>query len=286
MKQGFPRIAIVLAGGWGSRMLPFSKRVPKEMLPINGVPAIQLVVEECVAAGFREVLVISRPGDRIVREHLCEPASHGPFASGPLAALDPVRTWPGDLRLEVIEETPSPRYGSAAPLFQLRDRLAGEPCFAVAFADDVVRGGPPAIHEVAEAFVEHAALAAVACQVRPRTDIAGRFGNLVTADPPARGGRVVAVSDLLQRPALRDVRSELAVVSRLILTPAIYDALSELPAAAELDIGLAVGVLARRRAAARGAGVVGVALRGSWYTVGDPASYARAVAAGHEEHAP
>lgn len=276
----------MLAGGWGSRMLPFSKRVPKEMLPINGVPAIQLVVEECVAGGFREVIVISRPGDRIVREHLCEPASHEPFASGPLAAFDPARCWPSDLRLEVIEEAPAPRYGSGAPLLQLRDRLAGAPCFAVAFADDVVRGAPPAIHEVAQAFVEHAALAAVACQVRPREQIAGRFGNLVIADTPQLGERIAAVSDLVQRPALRDVRSELAVVSRLVLTPAIYDALSELPAAAELDIGLAVGVLARSRAAAGGAGVIGVALRGRWHTVGDPASYAHAVAAGHAEHAP
>jgi UTP--glucose-1-phosphate uridylyltransferase len=258
-------------------MLPFSKRVPKEMLPLNGVPAIQIVVEECVASGFRQVIVVTRPGDNIVREHLCELASQGPAASGPLSALDPARNWPGDLALELIEEQVEPRYGSGVPLLQLRERLAGERTFAVAFADDIVLGAP-ALGEVVDAFSQCNSLAAIGCQAMPRERIAGRFGNLEIANPTGvRFGTIGTVTKFLQRPALSDVRSDYAVVSRLALTTDIFDEIDRLPMTVELDVGLALAELARRTHDREGPNVVAVALSGQWHTVGDPASYAHAV---------
>ncbi|MGP4018803.1 sugar phosphate nucleotidyltransferase [Saccharopolyspora sp. 5N708] len=240
---GFP--AVVTAAGAATRFQPFSSTVPKEMLPLGHIPAVEHVIVECLAAGASEVIVVTRPGDHIIPMHV-----RGLRADG--------------LPVETVEEDLSHGYGNATPLLTVRDRLAACETFTVAFGDDVLLGEQP----------QGRNLATMREQMRPGTEavIAAQridpndtrsFGILDT-DPD----QVQRVIGIRQRPDPETVDEPLAVVSRLILRPSILDRLrpTEL-ARGEVDLGVAAGQLATEARVA----VHGIA--GHWVTVGDPRHY-------------
>ncbi|MCI2422140.1 NTP transferase domain-containing protein [Saccharopolyspora sp. K220] len=237
--------AIVTAAGAATRFQPFSSTVPKEMLPLGHIPAVEYVIVECLAAGASEVIVVTRPGDRIIPAHV-----RGLRADG--------------LPVDTVEEDLSHGYGNATPLLTLRDRLATCEAFAVAFGDDILLGEQP----------RGGNLAAMREQMRPETEaiVAAQridpndtrsFGIIDT--DPEQGQRVTAIR---QRPDPETVDEPLGVVSRLILRPSILDLLrpTEL-ARGEVDLGIAVGQLAAE------ARVAVHRIAAHWVTVGDPRRY-------------
>jgi UTP--glucose-1-phosphate uridylyltransferase len=241
--------AVVTAAGAGTRFQPFSSTVPKEMLPLGHIPALEHVVVECLAACASEVIVVTRPGDHIVPAHVRSLRADG-------------------MPVETVEEDLGHGYGNAAPLLTLRDRLSACGAFAVAFGDDVLLGEQHRGHN----------LAAMHEQMRPGTEavIAGQcidpketrsFGIIDTM--PGQPRRVAAIG---QRPDPTTVHEPLALVSRLILRPSILDRLvpTEL-ARGEVDLGIATGQLAAE------AHVAVHRVTGHWVTVGDPRRYLQAL---------
>jgi UTP--glucose-1-phosphate uridylyltransferase len=266
------RKAIILAGGWGTRFLPFTKAVPKEMLPIGNIPAIQHVVEECLRSGIKEITIVTRPGCDITRRHFEAAPLLESYLSREnlLAQQQAVNLAPVARYVTFVEERPADIYGSAMPLLQLYDQMIDEPAFAVAFADDVILG-KPAIGELVQAFEQHRAKAAIALQRVPRHYL-GKFGNVALGETlQLRAPSQFVVRDLIQRPSLQEIRSPYAVVSRLILTPTIFDHLATPAPNGEMDLGTAVARVAQT------ARVLGVKISGRWVTVGDPESYLQAL---------
>jgi UTP--glucose-1-phosphate uridylyltransferase len=267
------RKAVVLAGGWGTRFLPFTKVVPKEMLPVGRVPAVQRVVEECLDAGFEQITVITRPGSNIIKQHFEQaPLLENYLRSRNLpeyryvVALENLAK-----QITFIEELSNDGYGSGVPLLQIQEQLVQETAFAVLFADDVVLGSVPAISEIVEAFIKFEADAAVAMQKMPLNRLC-QFGNLelgaeLTQQPPCR----FLVKDLIQRPKVSEIKSPYAVVSRLVLSPAIFNWLPPSSSDVQVDLGVALAKLARVSP------VVGTEITGKWFTVGDPISYLEAL---------
>lgn len=243
--------AVVTAAGAATRFRPFSSVIPKEMLPLGGVPAVEHVVRECLSSGASDVIVVTRPNDQIVPSYIGRLRQDG-------------------LPVTAVSEDLSHGYGNAAPLLTLRDTLAECEAFAVAFGDDILLGGPSIGFD----------LAVMRAQLRPEIDavVAGQridiedscsFGIIDVQ--PSEPTRAICIR---QRPDPATVTEPLAVVSRLILRPSILDTLKPSErAGGEVDLGIAVGELAAD-------GHVGVhRIAGYWVTVGDPGRYLKALRA-------
>lgn len=232
---------VVTAAGHATRFRPFSAIVPKEMLPVGHRPAVDHVIAECVGAGAATVIVATRPDDLVVP-----------------AYLDVLRE--DGVPVEAVAEDLGHGYGNGTPLLTLRDRLATEETFGVAFGDDVLLGG----HDLAAMrdLASSGADAVIAAQLVDPADIAA-FGVVDThPDDPDR------VIGIRQRPDPATVAEPLAVVSRLILRPSIFDLLVPTERAhGEVDLGVAVGELARI------ADVRVHHITGRWVTVGEPRRY-------------
>lgn len=242
--------AVVTAAGHGTRFRPFTRFVPKEMLPIGSKPALGHVIDECVAAGADFVYVVTRPDDRIVPDYTAWLRSQG-------------------LPVQVVPEDLSCGYGNAAPLLTLADELAVCERFLVAFGDDVLLGRAcGADLATMRALADSTrAEAIIAAQRIDRADI-GSFGVVDLTHPG--GDRVTGIR---QRPDPATVAEPLAVVSRLVLRPAVLDRLVARPeAAGEVDLGVAVGEQARVD------DVRVHRLDACWVTVGEPHHYADALA--------
>jgi UTP--glucose-1-phosphate uridylyltransferase len=236
---------VVTAAGHATRFRPFSTIVPKEMLPVGHRPAVDHVIAECVGAGAATVIVVTRPDDVVVPTY-----------------LDMLRD--DGVPVEAVAEDLGHGYGNGAPLLTLRDRLATEEWFGVAFGDDVLLGG----HDLAAMrdLASDGADAVIAAQLVDHDDIAS-FGVVDTH--PDDLGRVIGIR---QRPDPATVVEPLAVVSRLILRPSIFDLLVPTEhARGEVDLGVAVGELARI------ADVRVHRITGRWVTVGDPRRYLEAL---------
>jgi UTP--glucose-1-phosphate uridylyltransferase len=246
-----PRLlAVVTAAGHGTRFRPFTTHVPKEMLPIGGTPAVELVIAECLHAGATEVVVVTRPDDTVITAHVTD-----------LRDQDrPVRAVPENL---------DHGYGNAAPLLTMHDELADHDLFLVAFGDDVLLAEPrPGANLAAMLRLARTSSAALAVTPIPH-DQAGSFGivDVHPHDPTRMRG-------LRQRPDPTTVTDPLAVVSRLVLRPEILDTLAATPeAGGEVDLGAAVGRLATTEP------VTVHRVHGQWVTVGDPQRYFAALTA-------
>jgi UTP--glucose-1-phosphate uridylyltransferase len=231
---------VVTAAGHATRFRPFSTIVPKEMLPVGHRPALDHVIAEYVGAGATTVIVATRPDDVVVP-----------------AYLDVLR---GDsVPVEAAAEDLGHGYGNGTPLLTLRDRLASEESFGVAFGEDVLLGGRDlaAMRELASDGAD----AVIAAQLVDHADIAS-FG---VVDTHRGDDRVIGIR---QRPDPATVVEPLAVVSRLILRPSIFDLLVPTEhARGEVDLGVAVGEFARI------ADVRVHRITGRWVTVGEPRRY-------------
>lgn len=241
--------AVVTAAGSATRFQPFSRTVPKEMLPLGRTPAVEHVVVECLQAGAAEVIVVTRPGDTIIPEHV-----HGLREQG-----HPV---------SCAEEDLAHGYGNGTPLLSLLDRLSRYESIAVAFGDDVLLDEHPLGTNLA---VMHRRLSTgtegvIAAQKIDRSEV--RSFGIIDTDPeqPHR------VTSIRQRPDPDTVLEPLAVVSRLILRPSIAEWLVPTAhARGEVDLGSAVGRVAQH------AQVLVHRIHGCWVTVGDPYHYAEAL---------
>ncbi len=242
-------LAVVTAAGRAGRFRPFSAVVPKEMLPLGGTPAVHHVITECLDAGARQVVVVTRPDDAVVPAYVERLRADG-------------------LPVEAIAEDLSHGYGNAAPLLTLQDRLRDEPLFAVAFGDDVLLGDGYGGTDLAmmQRLARGGAAAVIAAQRISREDV-GSFGVVDVATPGSD-----QVTAIRQRPRPATVTEPLAVVSRLFCTPAVLPLLvPRTGTRGEVDLGLAVGELARR------ADVRVHRLHAEWVTVGEPRRYVHAL---------
>lgn len=243
------RTLVITAAGRGTRFLPFSRTLPKEILPIGGVPAIEWVVREALSAYASHIIVVVRPHDEVIRKHL--------------TTLDL-----GAVSLTFVEEDEHIRYGNAAPILSCASLLRTSSAFGVAFGDDVLLDADDDTGDLAAMFaaLEERDEAVIAGKVVPREEIP-HFGILTPVE-----GNPQLLQSLRQRPDPREVGEPLAVVSRIILRPSIFDLLSddENSDKGELDLGLAVGRLAHTHR------VRVHRITGQWVTVGDPEHYLEA----------
>lgn len=261
------RTAVVPAGGLGTRFLPFTRTVAKELLPLVDTPVIDYVVSECAESGIERVVVVGAPGKGSLQAYFAPTERvaarlREEGRADELEALErPERI--ADVRF-VLQEEP---LGNGHAVLVARDEVGNEP-FAMVWGDDVVIARPPAVAQLIAAR-NRLGGGSVACTIRVAPDEAARYG-IVAGERVGEG--LVRVSEIVEKPAPGDAPSDLAIVHGYVLEPEIFDVLAELEPGKGGEIWLtdAVSKLARQ------APVWAVELDGRRYDAGERSGYVNA----------
>jgi UTP--glucose-1-phosphate uridylyltransferase len=257
------RKAVVPVAGLGTRFLPATKAVPKEMLPLVDVPSIQIIVEECVAAGIEEIIFITAKGKSAIEDH---------FDRAPeLEALLERRGKKQDLatvrRLSELARFVSVRQGEARGLGHAvlcaRAAVGDEP-FAVLLGDDLLHAEVPGIRQLIDVY-ERTGTGVVGLKEVPvgQEHLYGIVGGERTSP------RELRVDKLIEKPAPGTAPSRFAIVGRYLLPPEIFDILEKTPPGRGDEIQLTDGLATL----CAQAGLYGVELDGQRFDVGDRAGY-------------
>ena len=215
-----PRKAIFPVGGLGTRFLPATKALPKEMLPVVDKPLIQYAVEEARAAGIEEFIFVTGRGKSAIEDHFdhsyeLRDTLMARDKKAELDALEDMLLEPGQVAY-IRQQEP---LGLGHAVWCARHMVHGEPV-AVLLADDLVLSDTPCLTQMVTAYTEVGGnLAAVEDVPREQTD---RYGIL---DVVADDGRLVKAQGLIEKPAPADAPSTLSIIGRYILDPLVFDEL-------------------------------------------------------------
>lgn len=219
MKQSV-RIAVFPAAGLGTRFLPATKTMPKEMLPLVDKPIIQYAVEEAVASGIEQIILVTARGKTAMVDHFDVDVELETFLEdrGKIEQLAAVRHASTLVRLGAVRQGPPLGLGHAVLI--TRDLVGNQP-FAVVLGDDVIDADPPAIRQLLDVF-EQVQGPVIAVERVPMDQIS-RYG-VVDAEPMGNG--VYRIKDLVEKPPRDEAPSDLGIIGRYVLTPDIFDVLA------------------------------------------------------------
>jgi len=260
------RKAIIPAAGLGVRFLPATKAQPKEMLPIVDKPTIQYIVEEAVASGIEDILIITGRNKRAIEDHFdksveLELQLKRKNKSGLLELVKDISEM---VDIHYIRQKEPLGLGHA--VYCARKFIGNEP-FAVLLGDDVVYGEQPCLQQMLEIFAEVGG-SVVAVKEVPEDDVS-KYGIL---DATMIKPDVYRVMDLVEKPAPEAAPSRLAIMGRYIITPRIFSILAETRPGAGGEIQLTDGL----RMLAREEPIYGYTFKGRRYDVGDKLGYLEA----------
>lgn len=236
------RKAVIPAAGWGTRFLPATKSQPKEMLPLVDRPIIQHVVEEAVAAGIEDILIITGRGKRAIEDHFDRSVELESILSGAHSAalLATVRDLANLADIHFIRQKEQLGLGHA--IYQARRHIGDEP-FAVLLGDEVCIGEPNCLAQLID-IQQRLGGSVVGVQPVPPTEVR-RYGIIT---PEAISPGLYRALDLIEKPTEAQAPSNLAMIGRYVLAPEIFALLESLEPGRNGEIQLTDGLrlLARR----------------------------------------
>jgi UTP--glucose-1-phosphate uridylyltransferase len=215
------RKAVLPAAGFGTRFLPATKAIPKEMIILVDRPIIQYAVEEAVSSGIEQIIIVIASGRSAIEEHFdSHPALERWLEErGDIEMLRAVRHITEIGTIAFVHQKEQLGLGHAVLMAK---ELVGDEPFAVLLSDDVMlnRGGKPVTQQLIEQHAAHRG-SVIALQRVAREEV-GRYGIVA---PRRQEGRLVEISDLVEKPSVEEAPSDLAVLGRYILSPRIFDKL-------------------------------------------------------------
>ena len=253
------RKAVIPAAGLGTRVLPASKAMPKEMLPIVDKPAIQYIVEEAVAAGITDILIITNRGKEIIEDHFDHniELEQRLEASGREQVLEDMRRIAHLANITFIRQKETKGLGHAVSC--ARSFVGNEP-FAVLYGDDVIIGDDPACGQLCRAYEQYGRGVVGIKEVT--VEQIQKYSSLAVSPLT---DNLYHVTDMIEKPTPDKILSLFSVLGRCVLPPAIFDILDETPpgAGGEIQLTDAMCTLARRE------GMTGVDFTGTRYDMGN-----------------
>jgi UTP--glucose-1-phosphate uridylyltransferase len=259
------RKAIVAVAGSGTRLLPATKAMPKEMLPIIDKPIIQLVVEELVEAGITDIILVTKWDKKPLEDH---------FDHNLVLLQDLLKNGKNKLAAE-IERIPElanfiyirqkPQYGNGVPILSAANLVENEP-FVFCFGDDLVKSPTSFTKKMVEEYAQHGQ-PMLAVQEVPADEVS-RYGIVELANNSSQ------IKKIIEKPAAGETSSRLAAFGRMILNQAIIDELKETPIGkgGELWLMDAVDKYIQKGGEMRAEKIT----EGEWLTTGDPWNYLKA----------
>ncbi len=258
--------AVVPVAGLGTRFLPATKVIPKEMLTVVDRPTIQYIVEEVVASGITEVVLVTASGKSAIEDHFDYSFELESFLAqkGKLDLLKEVRHI--SRLIDVVSVRQKEPLGLGHAVKVTRDVVGDQP-FVVSLGDDLVDAGTPCVFQMLKVFEKYQE-AVVAVQEVP-DDQVDRYG-IVEGEEVEEG--VFKVHRMVEKPAVGTTRSNLAVIGRYILRPEIFDCLDRtLPGiGGELQLTDALDILRKER------GIYAYKFKGKRFDAGDKLGYLKA----------
>ncbi len=218
------RKAVFPAAGWGTRFLPATKAQPKEMLPLVDRPVIQYAVEEAVAAGIEQVIIVTSSQKRAIEDHfdLSFELEHLLEERGEIERLRQIRHISDLAQVAYVRQKEQLGLGHAVLMAK---ELVGHEPFAVILSDDVVVGERPCIGQLIHAYHQtHSSVVAV-MEVAP--DETQRYGVIGGEPVDGHDGRLWRVDRVVEKPRPEEAPSNMAIIGRYILTPKIFDKLEQ-----------------------------------------------------------
>jgi UTP--glucose-1-phosphate uridylyltransferase len=253
------RKAVIPAAGLGTRVLPITKALPKEMLPIVDKPAIQYIVEEAVRSGIEDILIITNRGKGILEDHFDHTIEleERLEAAGRTEVLEEVRAIAHLANIYFVRQKVTKGLGHAVNC--ARSFVGDEP-FAVLYGDDVIIGEDPACGQLCRAYEEFGRGVVGIKEVTPEQIV--KYSSLAVS--PIRDN-LYHVTDMVEKPTPDKVLSLFSILGRCVLPPEIFDILDETPpgAGGEIQLTDAMLQLARRD------GMTGVDFTGKRYDMGN-----------------
>ncbi|RKQ35823.1 UTP--glucose-1-phosphate uridylyltransferase GalU [Oceanobacillus halophilus] len=212
--------AIIPAAGLGTRFLPATKAMPKEMLPIVDKPTIQYIVEEAIASGIEDILIVTGKGKRAIEDHfdINFELEKNLMDKGKYDVLEKVKE-PSEVDIHYIRQKEPKGLGHA--VWCARKFIGNEP-FAVLLGDDIVEAEKPVLKQLIEQY-EETECSVVGVQKVPEEETS-RYGIV---DPCTIEGRRYQVCDFVEKPTAGTAPSNLAIMGRYILTPEIFSFLDK-----------------------------------------------------------
>lgn len=264
--------AVIPAAGLGTRFLPATKAMPKEMLPVVDKPAIQYVVEEAVAAGLHDVLMITGRNKNALENHFDR-----------MTELEALLEEKGDLdRLAKVKEATDladmhyvrqgDPLGLGHAILRAKMHVGREP-FAVLLGDDIIDARDPLLERMLhEQKTRNASIVAL-LEVEPsQIHLYGAAAIEPTDDPD-----VVRVTGLVEKPDAADAPSNLAIIGRYVLRPEVFDVLEHTQPGKGNEIQLTDALQEMAVTPEKTGGVYGVIFRGRRYDTGDRVDYIKAI---------
>ncbi|MBD2848584.1 UTP--glucose-1-phosphate uridylyltransferase GalU [Paenibacillus sp. IB182496] len=212
--------AIIPAAGLGTRFLPATKAMPKEMLPIVDKPTIQYIVEEAVESGIEDIIIVTGKGKRAIEDHFDHAfeLEDNLFSKGKFELLDEVRR-PSNVDIHYIRQKEAKGLGHA--VWCARNFIGNEP-FAVLLGDDIVQAQTPCVRQLAEQY-ELTGKSVIGVQSVP-DEQTHRYGIVA---PLEKYDRLYQVSRFVEKPPAGKAPSNLAIMGRYVLAPEIFTYLEE-----------------------------------------------------------
>ncbi|MCX6709523.1 MAG: UTP--glucose-1-phosphate uridylyltransferase GalU [Candidatus Woesearchaeota archaeon] len=260
------RKAVIPAAGLGTRFLPATKAMPKEMMPIVDKPAIQYIVEEAVASGITDIIIITGRGKRAIEDH---------FDRSFELESELARKGKNDIlkQLDEIENLAKIHYirqgkplGLGHAILMAKEHIGNEP-FAVFLGDDLVKSDVPCMKSMIELFSKYRSPIIAVSPVEKKE--ISKYG-VIKARPFED---LFFIEDLVEKPSPEKAPSNLAILGRYILTPDIFEILEKTKPGINGEINLtdALRILNKKQR------MFGYKIHGKWMTVGDRLSYLQTV---------
>ncbi len=224
--------AVIPAAGFGTRFLPATKAVPKEMLPIVDKPTIQYIVEEAIAAGIEDLIIITSRGKDALVNHFDKAFELETVLErdGKEEMLRLVREVSDKINVHFVRQQEQKGLGHA--VLCAKSFIGNEP-FAVMLGDDVVVSDKPCIGQLMEQF-EKCGSTVLGVQ-KVGMEHVSKYGIV---DCENVGGRLYKVNGMVEKPKKEDAPSDVAVLGRYVITPAIFECLEKTPKGAGGEIQL------------------------------------------------
>jgi UTP--glucose-1-phosphate uridylyltransferase len=214
MKQ--VRKAIIPAAGLGTRFLPATKAMPKEMLPIVDKPTIQYIIEEAVASGIEDIIIVTGKGKRAIEDHFdfAPELEQNLIEKGKYDLLEKVQYSTNLANIHYIRQKEPKGLGHA--VWCARNFIGNEP-FAVLLGDDIVQSETPCLRQLIDKYDETYS-SVIGVQTVPDNET-HRYGIV---DPSMQDGRLYQVNNFVEKPKPGTAPSNLAIMGRYIFTPEIF----------------------------------------------------------------
>lgn len=263
------RKAVLAVAGFGTRFLPATKVLPKELIPLVDKPIVQYLVEEAVASGIEDVILVTRPGTQGIADHFDsarELEIHLAEQKKP-DLLKIIQDLPKLAHFAVVRQGRHLPYGNGTPLLAARRFLDRDEPFVFMFGDDLVLGDVPCCRQLIELYERHKPAAVIAAQ-EVSLEETKKYG-IVKVRP---GSQPAEMESIVEKPDPGKAPSRLAQLGRFVLTPKIVQTLEK----TALGKGNELYLTDALATACQTDKVLVHSIEGQWLTTGDPLNFLKA----------